>query len=162
MTFEDFINRILSNLKVEVADEFDRNFERKAFFGDAWQPTKYPNHLGSLMLRSGDLRKSILAELSKGQIKFSSSLPYASVHNEGGTLTISVTPQSRKFFWAKFKETGDSRWKAMALTKKTTFSIPIPKRQFIGHHPAIDTAAKQIFDSNFQDFIKAFNKDLGI
>ncbi len=29
---------ILDGLRVELTDEFDRNFERKAFFSDKWKP----------------------------------------------------------------------------------------------------------------------------
>ena len=29
---------ILSDMRVELSDEFDRNFERKAFFSDKWKP----------------------------------------------------------------------------------------------------------------------------
>jgi len=48
--FETFFKTILKDLKVELTEEFDRNFERKAFFNEAWQPTKWANHKGSLMI----------------------------------------------------------------------------------------------------------------
>ena len=41
----------------------------------------------------------------------------------------------RRFFWAKFKETGKEYWKGLALTKKTHFDIP--KRKFIGDSKAL-------------------------
>lgn len=31
------IRRILKDIRVEMGDEFDRNFERQAFFSEAWQ-----------------------------------------------------------------------------------------------------------------------------
>ena len=38
---------ILSDMRVELSDEFDRNFERKAFFSDKWKPRAhdYPPRL---------------------------------------------------------------------------------------------------------------------
>ena len=42
---------------------------------------------------------------------------YAKIHNEGGKILI--TPKMRRFFWAKFKETGKEYWKGLALTKNT-------------------------------------------
>ena len=38
----------------------------------------------------------------------------------------------RKYFWAMYYKTQDSRYKWMALTDKEVLSIHIPKRQFIG------------------------------
>ena len=39
----------------------------------------------------------------------------------------------RKFFWAKFYETRQDNWKAIALTKKTVLKpvIKIPERPYI-------------------------------
>ncbi|MBR5898080.1 MAG: hypothetical protein IKZ14_01265 [Muribaculaceae bacterium] len=31
---------ILNDMRVELADEFDRNFERKAFFTRKWKPRR--------------------------------------------------------------------------------------------------------------------------
>ena len=41
----NLFTKILTDLKVELADEFDRNFERKAFFGKAWKRTPLFRHL---------------------------------------------------------------------------------------------------------------------
>ncbi len=38
---------ILSDMRVELAEEFDRNFERKAFFTRKWKPRRL-NRRGSL------------------------------------------------------------------------------------------------------------------
>lgn len=42
--FEPFFKTILKDLKVELSDEFDRNFERKAFFNEAWKQSKLANY----------------------------------------------------------------------------------------------------------------------
>lgn len=176
MTFETFFNNILKDLKVELTEEFDRNFERKSFFGTPWAQTKGTNNRGSLMLRSGDLRKSIESKLNNDGITFSSSLPYASIHNSGGSITI--TPNMKKYFWARYyqavgkvkvKKDGTASkaktsltanaqaqyFKSLALMKVGS-KITIPQRQFLGHHPQIDTIVKQIVDEN----IKELNENL--
>jgi len=154
----DFLHNILSDLKVDLMDEFDRNFERKGFFDQPWKDTKFPNRRGSLMMRTGDLRRSLRANVAGQSVRFYSSLPYASIHNEGGTIT--VITEMIKFFWAMYYKTsgavsktkkGEARatgrnkaltveasyWKAMAL-KKVGSKIKIEQRQFIGPHRQVD------------------------
>lgn len=65
----------------------------------------------------------------------SANSPYAAIHQYGGTLkpTIPISLKMRKFFWAKFYETGQENWKALALTKKKELKpvIQIPARPYI-------------------------------
>lgn len=82
---DNFIKNLLNDVKIELKDEFDKNFIRKAFFDKKWKETKLQNSKGSLMMRTGKLRKSIQAKISGNAIVFSSSLPYASLQNEGGS-----------------------------------------------------------------------------
>lgn len=56
---------------------------------------------------------------------------YAAVQEYGGTFTI--TPRQRRFFWAKFIETRDPMWRALALSVDYT----IPARPYL--RPAIDS-----------------------
>ena len=44
---------ILSDLRVELTEEFDRNFERKGFFSDKWKPRAREYPRGSLLLVTG-------------------------------------------------------------------------------------------------------------
>ena len=87
-----FLTHILTDIKVKLEAEFKENFTRKAFFNEKWKNTKSPNSRGSLMLRTGNLRNSIRSEIRGSSIVFSSSMPYADIHNNGGE--ISVTPHS--------------------------------------------------------------------
>ena len=36
------VARILKDIQVEMSDEFDKNFERQAFFSEKWQRRKSP------------------------------------------------------------------------------------------------------------------------
>lgn len=71
----------------------------------------------------------------KSSIVISANSPYAAIHKFGGTLkpTIPISLKMRKFFWAKFYETGIESWKGLALTKKKELKpvIQIPARPFI-------------------------------
>jgi len=163
---------ILRDLKVELSDEFDRNFERKAFFDSPWKEVRIPNRRGSLMIRSGALRRSIRASVAFGSVTFSSSAPQARILNEGGV--IPVTAKMKKYFWAMYyKCVGgvryniktrsamhDSRskrltleaqyWKLLALKKEGSM-IKVEARRFIGHHAQVDHCIREVIDANFKE-----------
>lgn len=152
-TFQQLFSQLLKDIKIELDDEFDHNFERKAFFNIAWKAARH-NTIGSLMMRTGALRKSIRSEIvGTTTIKWESSLSYADIQNSGGRIT--VTQKMRGFFWYKYRmATGGNDknlnaealfWKAMAL-KKVGSVIVIEKRQFIGDHPQVHTAIKNTAD----------------
>lgn len=92
---------------------------------------------------------------------------YASIHNDGGTVHPRVTPRMRRYAWAKYYQLGGGgesaqngpkrgkagksagrggganpveaeKWKRLALTKKETLTIEIPKRQFMGPSAELD------------------------
>ena len=58
MTADKLKKDILDDMRVELSDEFDKNFERKAFFTDAWKARKDPKANGSLLVVSGRMRRS--------------------------------------------------------------------------------------------------------
>jgi phage gpG-like protein len=171
MSAEPIYKKILRDVKVDLSDEFDRNFERKAFFDVPWKPTRGVNARGSLMARSGNLRKSINSAIEGQTIKWRSTLPYADIHNNGGDITVTV--QMKKFFWAMFYKTGgaakgatgqrkallsneSAMWRGMAL-QKVGAKMKIPKRQFIGNHPRIAVSIRRAMDHNLKEidtFIK--------
>ncbi len=178
--FNTFLHNLLSDLRVELTEEFDRNFERKAFFDRAWKPIAGSNNRGSLMMRTGALRNSIESRVQQEGLQFTSNMPYAAIHNEGGELT--VTANMKKFFWAMHykasgaitkNKDGSARktdrsarlsqeagyWKSMALMKVGE-KIKIPQRQFIGHHPRVDELVQQVADDNVQELATAIGEAL--
>jgi len=142
---------ILEDMRVELSDEFDRNFERKGFFSDKWKPRAHDYTKGSLLAVSSKLRRSIKggAETLADGVRFSSSVPYAAIHNEGGKIT--VTAKMKKFFWAKFKQTGEVGWKYMALMKVGAV-ITIPQRQFIGDGSETQDIIRGVLDRNLDKY----------
>lgn len=156
MNFNQFLRQTLTDIKVKLEGEFKQNFERKAFFNEKWKETKFPNQRGSLMMRTGNLRASIQSKIQGNSIVFSSSMPYASIHNQGGEII--VTPKMKKYFWTQYLKAGKKgiiaeQFKALAL-KKVGDTIRIEKRPFIGNHPEVNKAIETIFNANFQDFAK--------
>ena len=153
--FKQLFNLLLRDISVELTDEFDQNFERKAFFTDSWRPTKMQQRNGSLLLRTGALRQSIgkptLNSLGKS-IKWSSSLPYADIHNQGGEIT--VTQKMKKYFWYRYIQmVGKSKSQIISdealsirnlACMRVGSKIKIPKRQFIGDHPVVKSRVDQV------------------
>lgn len=78
--------------------------------------------------------------------------PYARIHNEGGSITVPVTPKMRKYAWAmSYTDKGrKDKWKAIALTKKSEFKITIPKRQYLGWSKTLEKNIIKAIDLNFK------------
>lgn len=176
------IKNIIQDSKVKLSEEFDRNFETKSFFGAPWAASKAPNHKGTLMMRTGALRKSIRSSVSGSTITWSSSLKYAGIHNEGGE--IEITPKMKRFFWAMYYKSAGAitfsvkkkaanntqrnqrlnaeanYWKALAL-KKVGEKLKIEKRQFIGDHPQVGVIINKVMAKHtgeIENYIKTHLK----
>lgn len=94
---EDTINDVL----VEAAEMFDKNFQRQAFFNEKWARRKFnDDDTRNILTGTGALRKSIISKVEGNKIIFETTLPYASIHNEGGTIT--VTKGMKQHFWKMY------------------------------------------------------------
>ena len=161
------LGRILNDIRVEMTDEFDQNFERQSFFGEAWQRRKSPMRPGGhILVDTGRLRRSIQSRTTENSITFFTEEPYAAIHNEGGEIV--VTTKMKRYFWHKYYEaTGSFRrndrrtvqlsekaefWKFMALKKAGT-TIKIPRRRFLGTSPEVEKAVREIIEENITEYI---------
>lgn len=144
------IGNILSDMKVELAEMFDRNFERKGFFGSKWKPRKDRKAKGSLLHVTGKMRRSIRAAVRGRGVHFSSPLPYTELHNKGGTFTQRVRTHSRTN-----KQTGKTY-----TVRSHSRTMIMPKRQFIGDHPEVQRAVKQIVHENIAEFFDNLAKEI--
>jgi phage gpG-like protein len=147
--------------EVEMINFVMGNFEKQGFLDSSlqpWQERKGGTDTGRAILsKTGALRDSVkLISSSNKRVVVGSDSKYAKIHNEGGAINIQVTAKMRKFFWYKYKETGDVKYKGMALTKKTHFTITMPKRQFIGpsvtFNRDIDTKFIKMIESRFKTY----------
>lgn len=99
-------------------------------FVSGGRPTQWKQTIrGNPPLRSPQdkLMQSVkVSEVSNNSVEVSmgEGLPYTYIHEFGGKIPVTV--KSRKFFWAKWYESGksDQIWKNMALTKKSFFEMP--------------------------------------
>ena len=93
-----------------------------------------------ISIRSGRLVRSVLGQggeqiryivVGDNEAVFSigSKVPYAALHELGGVRT--VTQAMRRFFWWKYKSTGDVKWKNMTRGS----SLMFPKREYL--RPAV-------------------------
>ncbi len=132
---------ILNDMRVELTDEFDRNFERKGFFSDKWTPRAHDYGKGSLLEVTAKLRRSIKSEVSGNGVRFTSAVPYASIHNEGGTGSKTVREHTRRSKKGKIYT---------VRTHQRKFTMP--KRQFIGDGEDTQRIIRTVIDDNLQRF----------
>ncbi|PTL34723.1 phage morphogenesis protein [Prevotella sp. oral taxon 376] len=167
------IGRILKDIRIDLSDEFDKNFERQGFFSEDWARRKSPLRPGgSILIDTGGLRRSVQSKSTDESIAFYSSHPAAAIHNEGGE--IKVTRRMKAYFWYKYyeatgsfsrKKNGERRqdkrtvqlsteaefWKLLALMKVGS-SIKIPKRQFLGTAPEVEKTVTEIIEENLIEY----------
>ena len=116
----------------------------------------------TLMSSRNHLFSSIGYRPGVAEVTIFNDVVYAQIHNEGGTVHPKITPKMRRFAWAKYYSLGGGgkggqkgrkgtrkggpgaasgeaeKWKALALTKKESLTIHIPRRQFMGPSEALD------------------------
>lgn len=154
-------DRLPRKVGITAVNHFRQNF-RDAGWRDnglhPWKKTRRQQTGGPdakytpLTSRRDHLMRSVQYEqTAPGEVTVTDPVPYAAIHNEGGTLNThpSVTPKMRRFAWAKayslagVKGKGRlpkelppeaAKWRALALTKKSRLNITahIPRRQFMG------------------------------
>ena len=144
MEYKEKIRMVMRALRTELKDEFDQNFERKGFFGKPWKRSEHG------LIDTGDLRKSLGAENTDTSVTIYSDAEYAEIHNEGGK--IRVTEKMKKYFWAKYAERKDEKWKAMAL-KKVGSWIEIPERRFVGDAPEVRKAVEDVLAEEQEEWL---------
>ncbi len=135
---------------VIALNHFKASFEHQGFTDagfTAWESRRGDSRPGGAILtQTGHLRDSLaIARVSKDSVEINNSAPYASIHNEGGVLTIPITAKMKKYFWFMFGNTGEAKYKYMALTKKNNMVIKIPKRQYMGD--------SQVMTNNFDKWM---------
>lgn len=111
---------------------------------------------------SGGFASNVTTSLTLNSIKFVKEIliPYAAAHEFGGTWTVPVTQRMRSFFWAMWFETKQDIWFNMALTKKTSFTITMPKRAYI--EPAIQDEEEEIARQAVDRLLKHVEKSFTI
>lgn len=158
---QELNDRLPRRVGVVAVNHFNQNFRDSGWRDNGLHP--WPETLrqregegadaqrGPLIGPAPHLSRSTEARPSPGMVRIVNPVPYAALHNEGGSITThpTITPRMRRYAWARMYKAlgikkGDKmpkdipeaarRWKALALTKKSklTINAKIPRRQFVG------------------------------
>lgn len=155
----DKMRKTIKDLPVQLGAQAE-NFFRDNFRVQGWQGD---NGIEPWAKRKSDASTRWIlvgkgtAHLMKGLRKFVSgnnigvkvtgvATAYADIHNFGGTVQIPVSTKMRKWAWAMFYHTGRDMYKGIALTKKSSISIHMPKRQFIGNSKMLDAKLYELIE----------------
>lgn len=175
--FEDYRRNKWPRVAGEIAQaHFQDNFRRGGHLTGGkvhkWPKTKRQaseskkaeNNYGPLLSERKALMKSIRYVPQDARVRVFTDLPYAAIHNFGGTINIhpTVTPKMRRFAWAMYHKTkGEDKndfnvWKALALTKKEKLDITvkIPQRLFLNDAPEVREAIEK---ATIEQIAKLFN-----
>lgn len=192
----NFVNQTAPRLVAQKALEiFDESWNRQGFTNasggfEPWEQRKENTGAKSdtrgILIGKGSakLRRSlrVIGTPTPSKIVIGTAVPYAKIHNEGGTISIPITEAMRNFFWAKYYEqTGKAtkltpkanrrirpkrterlntdkssaqKWKNLALTKKQTLTITMPKRKFMGDSALLKPAIDLIITKGLNEILK--------
>ena len=109
---KEVTDRLPRKVGVVAANHFKQNFRDGGFTDGGvkqWKRTKRQDgnttdaKYSPLTSRRNHLMRSIQSETSPGQVTISNPVPYAAVHNEGGTINThpTITKRMRRMAWAK-------------------------------------------------------------
>lgn len=139
--FDEDIRKLLKVVATNpgIAKSLDKGLQETvipAARGNVW----------ALFNTSGDFPSRIdTRKVNQYRVDIVVNAPYGAVHEYGGTFIISK--KQRGFFWARFAETRNTMWKALALSKSYT----IPARPYLRpaidaeKHNALKTAAQYLY-----------------
>lgn len=120
----------------------------------------------AVLVQSGRLRRSIrIVDATADTVRVGTDVPYAQLHNQGGTLTGSVqvrahrrrrfesdevsAPRARKAKTVRV-HIGDSQVKAHTRTQNTT----IPRRQFMGYSRALNDDVARYLNNGVRSILR--------
>ena len=130
------------------------NFSKERFVRKNWvdtSPQAWPQRKrkdrGSLMIRSGRLKRSIRKLMvTMDFILIGTDVPYAQIHNEGGSIkkTVPVRQHERK----------SSRGRAKVKAHSRNVNLKMPKRQFIGNSAILRRRIERLIERDIKGAIQ--------
>ena len=151
-----FMNRMINEVAVIAVNFSKERFVKKNWLDkvpEAWKARKRTAR-GSLLVRTGRLKRSI-RKLATGKyyVYIGTDVPYAQIHNEGGTInkTVTVKSHSRKRTARAVSEKTGKKLKKRVNTGMMSnikahsrkMSITMTKRQFLGDSEALAKRAER-------------------
>ncbi len=87
---------------------------------------------GAALTDTGRLRQSITFQVDKNSVTVGTNLPYAAVHQSGGTSTVTMTQLGRDTLTAFLRENRDEKFSQLGwLFSVPTFEVEVRQRKFI-------------------------------
>jgi phage gpG-like protein len=166
--------RMMKDIGYIAEQFFKASFRKQSGDGKSWKPRKWnpPGKQRAILMNTGKLRDNIKSTSTSSKAIISNRLPYAAIHNDGGTITI--TPKMRAFFWAMFfsvmegakNKSGNASSLAKAsqlkskalpwlyLAKHKGNTLTIPERPFIYHSKDLNAKIDRYIDKFIKDIKK--------
>ena len=119
------------------------NFRAQGYQGSSFQKWPANKRKGTILIKRGHLRRSFRQQIAPGGVRTWSESPYARIHNEGFSGTVSVKAHTRSKYKAqkvgtgRFTKTGKERMRTVhTLSGSHAVSahsrkVAMPKRQFM-------------------------------
>lgn len=139
-------DRVFGRRMGEIALRFiDANFNMQGWQGaefGAWKPLKKPRP-GKILIKSGTLMRNNLFRARAGEVRIYNDTPYARIHNNGFSGTISVRAYQRRNFKVKTLGNGRLSIKGKQVIRNVhqvsgtvnvqahTRNVNVPQRQFM-------------------------------
>lgn len=113
---------------------------------ESWEQRKRKERKGSLMVKSGRLKRSV-RKISQGSyyVLIGTDVPYAQIHNEGGTINETVKVKAHKrvrniYALRKRRKAGQSKYTTKKIGSNVStvkahtrqMKLTMPRRQFLG------------------------------
>ena len=158
----DWGKKVLQYASIRIGKEATATYMRNA--GKNAGP-RSRSDTGPLRIVSGRLAKSLTQPAERNpdaiekievlsptafQLTKGSRVEYAATHEFGDVRT--VTARQRAFFWYKFDDTGDERWRAFALSDELTY----PARPYL--RPGLRDAGPMIERRAVKELEEAFER----
>lgn len=146
--FRQVIRQLPAKMGNMAERHFKESFRAKGFDDNGlqrWPPRKAAGR-GSLMIQSGALKRSIhRSRMTANSVTITAGdgkVPYAKIHNEGGTTHPTVTAKMIAFAYHMSKGAGTPEqakmWRGIAHTRKNKLTVNIPQRKFMGRSKSLD------------------------
>lgn len=129
---------MVTEMITDARNFFDQSWSRKAFPTESglqtWAPVmdrRKGGYKERPLVESGRLRRSLRTEVTPTGGRVFTEVPYAQIHNEGGTITGSVYVRAHTYRTRSGKQ-------AQRRAHTRSVNTSIPQRQFMGHSPELE------------------------
>ena len=188
----DYLSRVVvTKVGVKALNWYKEQYQRAGWYNgeqwEDWKPTlrqmrgeTTADKYAPLMSRRDHLFRSISKRSTSTGVVIYTQVPYSKIHNEGGTVEMSVTPKMKKWAWANFyKEIGAKQgvkkkiaWRTDASGRRSTgnayadmlmgialkktgarMTIRIPKRPFLYANPVLVRVLREMIKADIKEIL---------